>query len=81
MGGPDLAKEIWSELKTYISEIDRGDAADVLISVLVDNDYDINEIKAAFKGDNTVKNAIASYIEEEEEDVEEDYDYEDDEDY
>jgi hypothetical protein len=79
MVGPDLAREIWSELKTYISEIDRDDAADVLISVLVDNDFDISEIKTAFKGDATVKQAIASYIEEEEEDVEEeDYEEEDD---
>ena len=38
MQGPDIAREIWQELKRYVNEIDREDAADTLVSVLIDND-------------------------------------------
>lgn len=57
----DLAQEMWGELKRYISEVDRRDAADSLVHLLVDNDYDAGEIKSAFKHDAYVKSALLGY--------------------
>jgi hypothetical protein len=71
----DTAADLWSELKRYISVPDRGEAADILVNVLIDNDYDAEEIKTAFKGDAEVKKALQSYLDDTaDEDVEEDYD-------
>jgi len=70
----DVAYDIWSELKRFMSTPDRAEAADALVAVLIDNDYDADEIKSAFKSDTDVKNALHSYID----DVEEDIDTEDD---
>ena len=77
----ELASVIWEELKRYINTVDRADAAENLVGILVDNDLDPKDIKVAFGNDKDIKNALASYFEEEEEeddvDEEEDY-YEDD---
>jgi uncharacterized protein (UPF0305 family) len=73
----DVSKEIWDELKRYVNPQDREEAAETLVSVLIDNDVGADEIKAAFKSDSEVKKALASYLKDHEE--EEDYD-EDDED-
>jgi hypothetical protein len=78
----ELSKEIWDELKRYVNPQDRDEAAETLVSVLIDNDCDAADIKSVFKSDSGVKSALASYLkdhadEEEEEDFEDD-DYEDD---
>jgi hypothetical protein len=81
----ELSKEIWDELKRYVNVVDRDEAAETLISVLIDNDVSADEIKATFKSDSDIKKALASYIEDhddaDEEDDYEDEDYEEDEDY
>ena len=80
----ELANEIWSELKRYVNTVDRDEAAETLVSVLIDNDASADEIKAAFKTDSDVKKALTSYLkdhEEEEEENEEDEDYDEDEDW
>jgi len=80
----ELAKEIWDELRRYVNVVDRNEAAETLVSVLIDNDVDADEIKDTFKSDSEVKRALAHYLkdQEDEEDEEEDEeDYEDDEDY
>jgi len=75
-----LASVIWDELKRYINVVDRAEAAENLVSVLVDNDCDPGEIKTAFAGDTQIKNALSVYINaDEEEYVEDDSDYDDDE--
>lgn len=78
----ELSKEIWDELKRYVNTVDRDEAAETLVSVLIDNDVDADEIKETFKSDGEVKRALASYLkdhadEEEDEDYDEDYDDED----
>jgi hypothetical protein len=75
----DLASEIWTELKRYIGSVDRSEAADVLVNLLVDHDHDADEIRAAFKGDSDVKQALQVYSDSEADDVDEDYEDEDDE--
>jgi hypothetical protein len=75
----DLASEIWNELKRYVNTVDRNEAAEVLVSVLVDNDCDPDDIRVAFKGDTDVKTALASYIRDlDDEPEEEEYEDEDD---
>jgi hypothetical protein len=79
----ELSKEIWDELKRYVNTVDRNEAAETLVSVLIDNDVDADEIKGTFKSDTEVKRALAHYLkdhEEEEEDFQDDDDG-DDEDY
>ena len=77
----ELSKEIWNELKRYVNTVDRDEAAETLVSVLIDNDMDADEIKSTFKSDAEVKRALAHYLkdhEEEYEEDEEDFDDEDD---
>jgi len=76
----DLAQEIWSELKRYLSEVDRGDAADSLVYLLVDHDYDADDIRAAFKSDSDVKSSLKAYLTELETDDDDDVEYIDDDD-
>lgn len=72
----DLASIIWSEVKSFIPSIDRQEAAEIVVSVLVDHDVDIEDIRQGFKGDSDIKKALAQYVKDHEEDT---YD-EDDED-
>jgi len=80
----ELSKEIWDELKRYVNVVDRDEAAETLVSVLIDNDADADEIKSVFKSDSEVKRALTSYLKDHEEaDEDEDYeeDFEEDDDY
>lgn len=67
----DIVYEVWQELKRHISTTDRAEAADSLVNVLVDNDYHADQIRDAFKGDNDVKRALQSFLDDAEEDLEE----------
>ena len=80
----ELSSEIWNELKRYINTVDREEAAEVLVSVLVDNDVDPDDIREIYKGDKDVKAALAAYIkdlddepEEEDDDDDNESEYED----
>ena len=75
----ELASEIWTEIKRHINSVDRNDAAETMVSVLIDNDVSAEEIKSAFKGDAEIKRALSDYLKEEEEELEEDEEeYDDD---
>ena len=77
----ELAKEIWDEIRRYVNTVDRDEAAETLVSVLIDNDVDADEIKNTFKNDSEVKRALAHYLKDHEdpdEDEEDEEDYEDD---
>jgi hypothetical protein len=83
-----IAAEIWGELKRYVNTVDRAEAADTVIQILMDNDSDVDDIRAAFTGDRDIKKALTAYldndkdyVEEEEEEEEEDSDYDEDEDW
>jgi len=76
----DVAYDIWTEFRRFLSTPDRAEAADALVNVLIDNDYDAEDIRAAFKGDADVKRALQSYLDDAEQDPEEDSeDYDEDE--
>ena len=79
----ELAKEIWDELKRYVNTVDKDDAAETLVSVLIDNDCNADDIKSVFKTDSAVKAALAHYIkdhqeDEDDEDDDESFEYDDD---
>jgi hypothetical protein len=77
----DVTYDIWTELRRFLSTPDRAEAADALVNVLIDNDYDAEDIRAAFKGDADVKRALQSYLDDAEEDTEEDSEDYDEEEY
>ena len=76
----ELAKEIWDELKRYVNVVDRDEAAETVVSVLIDNDFGADEIKDGFKGDSEVKRALNSYLKDHADEDEDDEDLSDDED-
>ena len=73
-----LAAELWSELKRYINVVDRVEAAEQVVNIMVDNDVDIEDIKTAFKGDADMKRAITYYLDNDRDDAEEE-DFDEDE--
>jgi hypothetical protein len=81
----ELSREIWDEIKRYVNTVDRSEAAETLISVLIDNDVAADEIRDTFKGDSEVRRALTSYLkdhaDEDEEDDDGDLHDEDDDDY
>lgn len=72
-----LANEVWQELKRYVNTVDRADAAETVVSVLIDNDISVEEIRDAFKGDAEIKRALTQYLDDHADEEEEDYDDED----
>jgi hypothetical protein len=81
----EVASEIWGELKRYVNTVDRAEAAETLVAVLIDHDESAEDIRDAFKNDADVKRALATYLdtdtgyedEEETEDDDSDNDWED----
>lgn len=69
-----LASELWGELKRYISTVDRDEAADTVVNILIDNDIDVEEIKSNFKGDAEIKRALSQFEKDIDEELEEEYD-------
>ena len=80
-----IASEIWGELKRFVNTVDRAEAAETVIQILMDNDSDVEDIRDAFKGDTDIKRALTAYLdndkdyteEEEEDDFEEEEEDED----
>ena len=70
-----IASEIWGELKRFVNTVDRAEAAETVIQILMDNDSDVEDIRAAFKGDSDIKRALTAYL-----DNDKDYETEDEED-
>jgi hypothetical protein len=70
----ELSREIWNELRRYVNTVDRDEAAETFVSVLIDNDVDADEIKSVFKTEPDVKRALASYLKDHVDDEDEDDD-------
>jgi len=77
-----VASEMWSELKRYVNTVDRIEAAETVVAILIDNDCDVDDIKDTFKGDADIKRALTAYLDndksyedEDDEDVEEEEDH------
>ena len=76
----ELSREIWTELRRYINTVDRDEAAETLVAVLIDNDADADEIKSVFKTEPDIKRAVTSYLKNHEDDEDNEDLHEDDED-
>ena len=77
----DSIVEVWEILRDHVDLNDRSDAADSLVNYLMDNNYEVDEIKDAFK-DKDITIALKGYAEqhfqeEEYEEYDEDQDPED----
>ena len=77
----DTIAEVWEALREHIDLSERNDAADTLVNFLIDNNYEIEDIKDAFK-DKDITKALKGYAEEhfqedDYEDYEEDIDTDD----
>ncbi len=74
----DLVSEVWEALREHIDLGSRSDAADAIVNLLIDNNFEVDEIKDAFR-DKDITSALKGYaeehfVEEEYEDYEEDQD-------
>jgi hypothetical protein len=58
----DVISEIWTELKRYLNVVDRVDAAESLVNILIDHDVDADEIRSGFRGDADIKTALLNYL-------------------
>ena len=82
-----IASVLWSELKRYVNTVDRAEAAETVVQILLDNDSDVEDIREAFSGDRDIKAALTAYLDndkdysEDEDDYDEDSDYNEDEDW
>ena len=72
----DFVAEVWNALRLHIDFNERNEAADTLVNLLIDNNYEADEIKEAFRGEKEVTNAVKNYIAQH--DAEDEY-YDDDE--
>jgi hypothetical protein len=72
----DFTVEIWDALRSHVDFNERSDAADTLINLLIDNNYEADDIKEAFRGDKEVLTALKGYTDahdiEEYEEIEDD---------
>jgi hypothetical protein len=75
--------EVWDALRDYIDMNERTEAADTLVNYLMDSNYEVDDIKDAFK-DKDITKALKGYAEQhfqEEEYEDEDTDEDSDEDW
>ena len=76
----NLVAEVWEALQTHIDFNERGDAADTLVTYLIENNYEVDDIKDAFS-DKVINKALKGYAEEHfQEDDYEEYEEDTDED-
>lgn len=67
----DFVAEVWDAIRNHIDMNDRKDAADTLVNLLIENNYEADEIKDSFRGEKEVLTALKDYVSEHE--IEEDY--------
>jgi len=80
-----IVKELWNEFKPMMLPSDRSDAAEILVSTLLDHDIDPKDIYREFKTDSDIKPILDEYLSDpqddgyqenfEDEDTDEDDDY------
>ena len=58
----NLITEVWEVLREHIDMSDRSEASDSLVNFLMDNNYEVEDIKDAFK-DKDITKALKGYAE------------------
>ena len=71
----ELTVDVWEELKRYVNVVDRPEAADNIVAIMIDRDYAAEDILSVFSYDPDIKRALGSYLADDEFD-----EYEEDED-
>ena len=77
-----IVSEVWEVLREHVDFNDRAEAADTLVNYLMDNNYEVEDIKDEFK-DKDITKALKGYAEQhfQEEEYEEYEDEDEDESY
>ena len=76
----DTASEVWEVLREHIDFNDRREAADALVNYLIENNFEIEDIKDTFR-DKDITKALKDYADEHfQEEEDEDYDEDEDQD-
>lgn len=57
-----IVSEVWEVLREHVDFNDRSEAADALVNYLMDNNYEVDDIKDEFK-DKDVTKALKGYAE------------------
>ena len=75
----DFVADVWDALRSHIDLSERKYAADTMVNLLIDNDYEADDIKQAFRGEKEIQTALKEYLSDHESDSDS-YDEEDEED-
>jgi hypothetical protein len=67
-----LVTKIWAAMKPLFATSDRPEAAETFVNVLIDNDFDPQELRRAFKKDGNIINALGLHSADEFSDEDED---------
>ena len=76
----DFVAEVWDALRSHIDFNERKDAADTLVNLLIENNYEADEIKDCFRGDKEIATALKYYAEQHDAEEYEEYDEDEDQD-
>ena len=77
----DTVSEVWEVLREHIDLNDRSEAADTLVTYLIENNYEVDDIKDAFRDKDittALKEYAAAHFQEEEYEEYEDEDQDED---
>ena len=58
----ELAADLWSVLSEYIDLHDKPAAAETLVTLLIENNYEADDIKDSFRQEKHVLTALKEYI-------------------
>lgn len=76
----DFIAEVWDVLRVHVDINDRGDAATDLVDLLIDNDYEVEDLKDAFRGNKEIITALKFYADTHDLETDDDEDEEDNDD-
>ena len=70
----DIISSVWDALVTHIDLNERKYAADTLVDLLINNDFQPNEILEHFQGDSEMTHAIKGWFIDQSDDGDDNYD-------
>lgn len=82
--GLSMLHDMWSMMREYVNPDDVTQLADNVVMMLMEADYELADIRAAFDGDADIMEAVRFYSEDTTDDYgeeDEDYDFDTDNDY
>jgi hypothetical protein len=58
----ELVSELWEAIKYNIDPNERTVMADVIVNLLIEHDFEVADIREAFRGDRTMNKALSGYV-------------------